>query len=417
MPANRSAVSAARQHKREHCSDLLPISDKAGLPQSASNEPFWLTNIIPGVIQKNPSLAENIYLRLYSYGDESEETTSLASGLGAQFTSIRRQDLSSALYGLMSRFSLFLERDSVRAARIAIRATEREVFRERSKDEHKEYEKVRFRFRGRIVTYQADYSEIWDGASCRDLTSLNLLDVALEFAGNASEQVRGHMIAEICQFASLGLSWRRLLLRAKLHPEVFYSEVKELLFIPTFISAPEVTVDVGEILEAAYERGLVSRSDAQRIERAIVQIARTKFIRRYERAASIQQRLVGCLPKDSITNPALLEIINRWGTGNTRENKPSYKSSFGALAPDLRDEYRGATAATSEVNPTMNTTEIIGAIDVKISRLQQARALLTDQTVLLKRDVPSSSGRRKVSAEGRARMAAAQKARWAKAKK
>jgi hypothetical protein len=400
-----------------------------GSPQSASNEAFWLTNIVAGVIQKNPSLAESIYLRLYSCGEESEETTSLDCGLVTGSTSIRRQDLSSALYGLVSRFSLFLERDSVRAARIAIRATEREVFRERSKDEHEEYEKVRFRFRGRIVTYQADYSEIWDGASGRDLTSLKLLDAALEFASNASEQVRGHMIAETCQFASLGVSWRRLMLSSKLHPEALYPEVKELLFIATFISAPEVTVDVGEILKAAYERGLVSRSDAQRIERAIVQIARTKFIRRYERAAAIQQRLVGCLPKDSITNPTLLEQINRWGTGNTRENKPFYNSSFGSFAPDLHDEDRHAgvdpdrkpnaeaTAATSKVDPTMNSTEIIRAIDVKINRLQHARTLLTDQTVPLERDVPSSSGRRKVSAEGRARMAVAQKARWAKAKK
>jgi hypothetical protein len=167
--------------------------------------------------------------------------------------------------------------------------------------------------------------------------------------------------------------------------------VKELLFIPTFISAPEVTVDVGEILKAAYERGLVSRSDAQRIERAIVQIARTKFIRRHERAATIQQRLAGCLPKDSITNPTLLEKINRWGTGNTRENKPFYKSSFGAFAPDLHDKYRRAgvdpdskpntesIAATGKVNAAMNRTEIIRAIDIKINRLQQARALLTDQ--------------------------------------
>jgi hypothetical protein len=391
MPANRPAVSAARQHKREHGSDLLAISDKVGSPQSASNQVFWLTNIIPGVIQKNPSLAETIYLRLYSYGDQSEETRSLGGDLETRFTSIRRQDLSSALYGLMSRFSLFLERDSVRAARIAIRATEREVFRERSKEEHKEYEKVRFRFRGRIVTYQADYSEIWDGASGRDLTSLKLLDAALEFASNASEQVRGHMIAETCKFASLGVSWRRLMLSAKLHPEALYSEVKDLLFIPTFISAPEVTVEAGEILKSANARGIVSRSDAQRIERAIMQIARTKFIRRCEGASTIQQRLVSCLPKDSITNPTLLEKINRWRTGNTRENRPFYKSSFSAVAPDLHDEYRRAgvdpdsksnaeaIAPTNEANSTTNRTEIIRAIDVKINRLRQARALLTDQ--------------------------------------
>jgi hypothetical protein len=77
MPANRSAGSAARQHKREHRSDIPAISDRAGSPQSGSNEAFWLTNIIPGVIQNNPSLTENIYLRLYSYDEESEETISL----------------------------------------------------------------------------------------------------------------------------------------------------------------------------------------------------------------------------------------------------------------------------------------------------------------------------------------------------
>ena len=321
---------------------ILAIVDRVGSPQSASNEAFWLTNIIPSIIQKNPSLAEKIYLRLYSYSEESEETTSLGGGLITRFTSTRKQEFSSALYGLMSRFSLFLERDSVRAARVAILAAEYEVLRERRKDEQKEYEKVRFRFRGRMVTYQADYSEIWDGAGSRDLTSLNLLDAALEFASKASEAVRAQMISETCQFASLGVSWKRLMLRTKLHPEALYADVKELLFIPKFISAPEVTVDVGEILKAAYERALVSQSDAQLIEQAIDQIARTKFIRRYERPATIQQRLVGCLPKDSITDPTLLEKINRWGTAKMKENKPFHRSSFGAFTPDLHDEYRRA---------------------------------------------------------------------------
>src|ERR1700722_627918 len=193
-----------------------------------------------------------------------------------------------------------------------------------------------------MVTYRADYSEIWDGIGNRSLTSLNLLDAALEFASKASEAVRAQMITETCQFASLGVSWKRLMFRTKLHPEALYAYVKDLLFIPKFISAPEVTVDVGEILKAAYEKALVSQSDAQQIEKAILQIARTKFIRRYERAATIQQRLVSCLPKDSITNPRLLEKINRWGTAKTKENKPFHRSSFSAFTPDLHDEYRRA---------------------------------------------------------------------------
>jgi hypothetical protein len=58
--------------------------------------------------------------------------------------------------------------------------------------------------------------------------------------------------------------------------------------------------------------------------------------------------------------------------------------------------------------------EILQAINAEIMRLEQVRALLTDQAAPLKRGAKPQ--RRKVSAEGRARIAAAQKARWAKAK-
>jgi hypothetical protein len=88
----------------------------------------------------------------------------------------------------------------------------------------------------------------------------------------------------------------------------------------------------------------------------------------------------------------------------------------------------------------MNTNDIILAIDAEISRLQQAKALLTDTSTLspAKRkpgrpiaasgsntatrskpaefNVMSRKGRG-MSDEGRARIAAAQKARWARFKK
>jgi hypothetical protein len=67
--------------------------------------------------------------------------------------------------------------------------------------------------------------------------------------------------------------------------------------------------------------------------------------------------------------------------------------------------------------PLMEWTEIIEVLDTVINSLEKARALLTGHVAPLKRGLPVTPGRRKVSAEGRARMAAAQKARWAKAKK
>jgi hypothetical protein len=88
----------------------------------------------------------------------------------------------------------------------------------------------------------------------------------------------------------------------------------------------------------------------------------------------------------------------------------------------------------------MNTNDIILAIDAEISRLQQAKALLSDTSSLTRSKrkpgrptTASGSGkatsfnpadfdakarkRRGMSAAGRARIAAAQKARWARFKK
>jgi hypothetical protein len=87
----------------------------------------------------------------------------------------------------------------------------------------------------------------------------------------------------------------------------------------------------------------------------------------------------------------------------------------------------------------MNTSDILLAIDLEISRLEQAKELLTETTKdnrvrrkpgRIAKTVPSKATsfnpaefvaqpkkRRKMTAAGRARIAAAQRARWAKHKK
>ncbi len=82
----------------------------------------------------------------------------------------------------------------------------------------------------------------------------------------------------------------------------------------------------------------------------------------------------------------------------------------------------------------MNTNEILSVIDAEISKLQQARAILSgySEPAVIKRApgrpkktapqkiaaVPQAKAvKRVMSAEGKARIAAAQKKRWAGAKK
>jgi hypothetical protein len=73
----------------------------------------------------------------------------------------------------------------------------------------------------------------------------------------------------------------------------------------------------------------------------------------------------------------------------------------------------------------MNVSTILEQIDEEISRLKQARALLTDEPVKKAVGRPKKAvvaialkpKRNKLSAAGRAKIAAAQKARWAETKK
>ncbi|MDR3725388.1 MAG: hypothetical protein P4K83_13005 [Terracidiphilus sp.] len=276
-------------------------------------------------------------------------------------SSTRKQDYSSSLYGLTSRFGIFLEVDGVRAARVAIRTTELEVPRARTKEFDQQLEKTHFKLQKRMVTYQADYSEIWDGVGGRDLTSLTSLDSALEFACGAPKELRAQMISEIIRFASLGISWKRLMFRAKLHPEMLYELVKELLFVPKFISAPEVTVEVGEVLKAAYGKELVSPFDSEKIQRAILLVSKTKFVRRYEKASNIQQRLLGCIDHEAITDADLLRMLAHSGLEKKRENKPFFPMSGGAVPFNLTDQYRRA-GIDSDTEPNAKVIAVTGKV-------------------------------------------------------
>ncbi len=62
----------------------------------------------------------------------------------------------------------------------------------------------------------------------------------------------------------------------------------------------------------------------------------------------------------------------------------------------------------------METKQIIAELDKEISRLREARALLTGGSIRVR---AASTKRRSLSAEARKRIAEAQKKRWAKVRK
>jgi hypothetical protein len=92
------------------------------------------------------------------------------------------------------------------------------------------------------------------------------------------------------------------------------------------------------------------------------------------------------------------------------------------------DDPVGQLSFTMDVGGLMDTASIIEHLDAEISRLQQVRALLTDENVskgpgrpkasdAISKPVAAKLTRRVMSAEGKKRIALAQKARWAKVRK
>ena len=102
-----------------------------------------------------------------------------------------------------------------------------------------------------------------------------------------------------------------------------------MLFVPEFISAPETTILVGQLLESLYAQDLVSNDDALVIVNTILAIpTATAVILRYEKPDSIRDRLLMSIPPEKIHSPQGIELAGRLKEQKIRENKPYHSTSF-----------------------------------------------------------------------------------------
>jgi hypothetical protein len=150
------------------------ILERLTLPSAGSHEAFWLAHQISRIVDADPKLSIEVYERTFGHKELSDEKTSMSGGIVLQMTSTRRQDFSTALYGLQAGFPHFLDVTPIDATMAAVKSVEAEVAREHPIEA--EEKRIRFRFADRDATYVSDNSEIWDSGS-REKHALNLLDV------------------------------------------------------------------------------------------------------------------------------------------------------------------------------------------------------------------------------------------------
>jgi len=214
-----------------------------------------------------------------------------------------------------------------------------------------------FRFLNVSSTYVSDFSEIWDHGA-REHLSLQLLNAVLQQAGEMTPSALREIVKVIAQHAALlsaGSDCLRLLLAAS----KAFSPCKPLLTIPRFLAAPEIAVVAGNVLKAAYAESLPDKGQKEKIEDAIERIPRSRYIKRYEKPESIQNRLLLCIGPNQLLSSALRDRAEQLSTEKPQfANEPYVRMQGGAMSYSTEDWLRDEGADTKK----RENAEILEAI-------------------------------------------------------
>ena len=322
----------------EQSSELIKrILRRIGTEGASGRELFWIANDIHLIADFDPCLAAAVYEAVYGYKENSEDQVSITSGV-LNLVESERQQYEGLYYQLSARFPNFLKRDFLVASRTAVRISNVEVLRERPLSEHERLKGVRMRVAGHVITYVSDYSEIWDSGGGRDYTSLQMFDSVVRVASeSATSELAAQLVDVVFSEGSVAVLFKRLFERASRSIKQYAAVLRAALKSARFISAPEVTIAVGQYIEALKQFSVDERELWQSLEQTILRIPGSKPLLRYERPRSMQLRLLSCF-RELLRDPRSMEILN--SASEPRPNRPFYQTSGGAVAANSPDIYR-----------------------------------------------------------------------------
>lgn len=314
------------------------ILKRIGKEGASSRELFWLANEMDSIVEFSPELAAGVYEAIYSHRETSEANVSIGSGSVMNLVSTERQQYQSLYYQLSARFRTLLERDFAVAARTAVRIANSEVLRERPLSQGEAWPITKMHVAGHTISYVADYSEIWDSGGGRDYTSLQMFDSVVRTAVNKSSEASAasELVETVLSNANVAVLYKKLFEQGSTSFGKMGVFLEPLVLAARFISAPEVTVAVGEYLKAVDQGDAADTEFWNRLTNAVLKIARCKPVLRYERPRSIQIRLLSCF-RQRITSERAKAILEE--SEQPRPNRPYFRTSGGVISPDSPDIY------------------------------------------------------------------------------
>lgn len=347
---------------------VLQVLDRCIEPTSGSHEAYSLAQHIGSVVQSDPALAAEVYKRLFGNRVTSEEKTLIGGTSVMQYTSTRRQDYSLALHALREAYKKFLELAPLQAALAAADSLNAEF-----ENEHRyrsgPNESFEFQYGVERLRYLSDRSEIWDSGP--DHLSLSLFDSALQHAAkrlgeHPDDEIGVGILRTIISNSHRAVAWKHLIEAAILHTATLYPQMGGLLTIPEFISAPETTIGIGNLLKAAYTQGVVSDQNAVLIEKALDRIPDSIAIVRYEKPESIRNRLLSCIPTEQLRSDTLKVLSAQLASSHqVRDNMPYARITGGAVSEEQWLRFQGIDPDKAENSRVLQLVRPLEAFAIR----------------------------------------------------
>lgn len=268
------------------------------LSQYGFEEMPWLAREVKRLIGLDPALVGEIYRAAFAYHEASAEPSPMGTGRILPLISNRRQDYEGALYELARAFPAFVERAPENATHAIITVTEAYVAQRHPPASGEEREET-FDFDGGQARLRTDHSAIWDeGNMYRHDEPLKMLDAFEQYLEKLAEQPEAvetlHKLVEtLISQNRLAVLWRRVLLAAARHPATLGREILSFAWAMPILTGYDTTTPAGEFLRAIFST--LSRSERERIERAILSIPEAVPADRREAGEHVRNRLLGCL--------------------------------------------------------------------------------------------------------------------------
>ncbi|MBN2776863.1 MAG: hypothetical protein JXR36_04440 [Bacteroidales bacterium] len=250
-----------------------------------------------------------IYKSLFTYEEESNDTTYLGGGVLLPFTSTRKQDFSLIHNYLFEYFDIFLSVSPEDAIEIGLKICKDYVLKKkiRQKSVYLNVSKIEI---GELhCEFLPDMSSIWDDSLMTN-RSIELTTKIIGFLGDLLKTKKKSQLDKLIPIylknCYVAYTWKKLL-RLFLEDVVFFKGYfYKIISNSIFLYHSDTVYEVGQILKNVFS--YYSIQERNKIENHIVEFYTNSDMSEKDFALYQVIKLINCIPETLLTNPKLLQI-------------------------------------------------------------------------------------------------------------